>query len=73
MTTTKGKRISTNIRLLRVLSGLDQAEAAGRVGRTQAWLSQIECGKRRPQSREATKLGRILGREAVLREFEDDQ
>ena len=39
-----GKRIGENIAIYRRSRGLSQVVLAGLVGRTESWLSQIECG-----------------------------
>jgi transcriptional regulator with XRE-family HTH domain len=48
------------MRLFRALRGLSQAEVAHSIGRSQAWLSQIERGYLEPSSSDLDKLALAL-------------
>jgi len=54
-------RSRLRIRLLRMTRKMTQTELSRRAGISQAFLSQIECGKRHPGQKTIKKLEKALG------------
>ena len=67
------KDVPQRIRLFRRLANLSQRDIAAALGRSQGWMSLVECGYRELTPQELTALASALGLPPSLLEAADEK